>query len=66
MPEEKHPVNVLFSKPKYANLVRRATELTLREGRHVSVAELVRRLILSGEHGSYQELETSNARADSD
>ena len=40
----KHPVNVLFTKDEYVGLVRRATELTLKEGRRVSVAELVRRL----------------------
>ena len=44
MPEGKHPVNVLFTKDEYVDLVRRATELTLEEGRRVSVAELVRRL----------------------
>ena len=51
LPKEKHPVNVLFSKADYAKLVRRATELTLREGRRVSVAELVRRLALSKDDG---------------
>jgi hypothetical protein len=44
LPEGKHPVNVLFTKDEYVGLVRRATELTLEEGRRVSVAELVRRL----------------------
>ena len=51
MPDEKHPVNVLFTKVEYAKLVRKATELTLDEGRRVSVAELVRRLALSNDGG---------------
>ena len=47
MPERKHAVNVLFSENGYGVLVREAAELTLEEGRQVSVAELVRRLTLS-------------------
>ena len=57
MPKEKHAVNVLFTKAEYANLVRRAMELTLEEGRRVSVAELVRRLALSHENGLHEGLE---------
>lgn len=43
MSTKKHPVSVLFTDEEYAKLVRRAAELTLEEGRRVSVAELVRR-----------------------
>ena len=42
--ERKHAVNVLFPEEEYAKLVRKAAELTLQEGRRVSVANLVRRL----------------------
>ena len=47
MPTKRHAVNVLFSEIEYVTLVRRAAELTVAEGRRVSVAELVRRLTLS-------------------
>ena len=40
-------VSVLFEESEYAVLVRKAAELTLSEGRRVSVAELVRRATLS-------------------
>ena len=40
-------VSVLFEEGEYAGLVRKATELTLAEGRRVSVAELVRRATLA-------------------
>ena len=43
MSSSKHPVSVLFDDEEYARLVRKAAELTLVEGRRVSVAELVRR-----------------------
>ena len=59
MPKEKHPVNVLFTKAEYASLIWRATELTLKEERRVSVAELVRRLVLS--KGDLREAETEGA-----
>ena len=59
MPEEKHPVNVLFTKPEYTKLVRRATELTLREGRRVSVAGLVRRLVMSRDDPLHEEMENA-------
>ena len=65
LPREKHPVNVLFTKADYTRLVRRATELTLREGRRVSVAELVRRLALSNRDGFHEGVEGSVAGADS-
>ena len=41
--EPKHAVNVLFNEQEYATLVWEAAELTLEEGRRVSVANLVRR-----------------------
>ena len=40
-------VGVLFNEGEYAMLIRKATELTLAEGRRVSVAELVRRTTLA-------------------
>ena len=40
-------VSVLFEESEYAVLVRKAAELTLSEGRRVSVAELVRRATLA-------------------
>ncbi len=40
-------VGVLFDEGEYAALIRKATELTLAEGRRVSVAELVRRTTLA-------------------
>jgi len=64
--KEKHAVNVLFSKAEYARLVRWATELTLEEGRRVSVAELVRRLALSNKDGFHEGLHGSGAGVDSD
>ena len=39
----KRAVSVLFNNDEYATLVRESAELTLAEGRRVSVAELVRR-----------------------
>jgi hypothetical protein len=39
-------VSVLFEEGEYSGLVRKAMELTLSEGRRVSVAELVRRATL--------------------
>ena len=65
MPDQKHPVNVLFAKAEYARLVRRAADLTLKEGRRVSVAELVRRLAMSNQDGFHEPLEESRAGADS-
>ena len=47
MSTQRHAVNVLFSEAEYVKLVRKAAELTVEEGRRVSVAELVRRLTLS-------------------
>ena len=47
MSTKKRPVSVLFDDEEYATLVRRAAELTLSEGRRVSVAELVRRATLA-------------------
>ena len=47
MSTERHAVNVLLSEIDYVRLVREAAELTVREGRRVSIAELVRRLTLS-------------------
>ena len=40
-------VSVLFEESEYAVLVRKAAELTLSEGRRVSVAELLRRATLA-------------------
>ena len=65
MPKEKHPVNVLFTRAEHSRLVRWATELTLQEGRRVSVAELVRRLTVSNGNGSHEGMEGSGAGADS-
>ena len=45
---QKRAVSVLFNEEEYSGFVRRAAEMTLEEGRRVSVAELVRRLTLSG------------------
>ncbi len=47
MPVRRHAVNVLFDEAEYVKLVREAADLTVREGRRVSLAELVRRLTLS-------------------
>ncbi len=47
MSTKKRPVSVLFNDDEYASLVRKAAELTLSEGRRVSVAELVRRATLT-------------------
>ena len=43
----KRAVSTLFEEEEYAGFVRKAAELTLEEGRRVSVAELVRRLALA-------------------
>ena len=43
----KRAVSTLFDEEEYARFVRQAAELTLEEGRRVSVAELVRRLALA-------------------
>ena len=66
MPKEKHAVNVLFTRAEHARVVRWATELTLEEGRRVSVAELVRRLTISNEQGFREELEATGAGVHSD
>ena len=42
MSTQRHAINVLFSEAEYVKLVRMAAELTVDEGRRVSVAELVR------------------------
>ena len=47
MSTQRHAVNVLFGEAEYVNLVRKAAELTIEEGRRVSIAELVRHLTLS-------------------
>lgn len=47
---KKRSVSVLFDDEEYADLVRKSAELTLEEGRRVSVAELVRRATLSQFH----------------
>ena len=47
MSTQRHAVNVLFGEAEYVKLVRKAAELTIEEGRRVSIAELVRRLTLS-------------------
>ncbi len=47
MSSKKRAVSVLFDDEEYSGLVRIAAELTLSEGRRVSVAELVRRATLS-------------------
>ena len=47
MSTNKRAVSVLFDNEEYADLVRKAAELTLAEGRRVSVAELVRRATLA-------------------
>ena len=52
MSTQKKAVSVLFTEQEYAWMVRRGAELTLQEGRRVSVAELVRRLVLAEiDHG---------------
>jgi hypothetical protein len=56
---QRHAVNVLFSQAEYIRLVRSAAELTIKEGRRVSLAELVRRLTFSSD-GPLEE-ETVNA-----
>jgi hypothetical protein len=66
LPKEKHPVNVLFTRAEHTRLVRWATELTLEEGRRVSVAELVRRLALSHENGLHEGLAVPEVRVGSD
>ncbi len=43
----KRAVSVLFDEEEFSRLVRTAAELTLSEGRRVSIAELVRRATLS-------------------
>ncbi len=47
MSTSKKAVSVLFDDEEYADLVRKSAELTLAEGRRVSVAELVRRATLA-------------------
>lgn len=47
MSTSKRAVSVLFEEEEYADLVRKSAELTLAEGRRVSVAELVRRATLA-------------------
>lgn len=47
MSSKKRAVSVLFNEEEYSELVRIAAELTLSEGRRVSIAELVRRATLS-------------------
>ena len=47
MSTSKRAVSVLFGEEEYADLVRKSAELTLSEGRRVSVAELVRRATLA-------------------
>ena len=54
MSTSKRAVSVLFEEEEYAGLVRKAAELTLSEGRRVSVAELVRRATLAQHLGSQQ------------
>jgi len=52
----RHAVNVLFEEAEYIKLVRKAADLTVNEGRRVSVAELVRRLTLSRDDGLVEEI----------
>ena len=59
MSSQKHAINVLFSEAEYVKLVRQAAELTIKEGRRVSVTELVRRLTLSKDYELAEE--TRNA-----
>ena len=59
MSTQRHAVNVLFNEVEYVKLVRKAAELTVEEGRRVSVAELVRRLTLSKDDDLVEE--TRNA-----
>ena len=47
MTVRRHAVNVLFDEAEYVKLVRKAADLTVREGHRDSLAELVRRLTLS-------------------
>ena len=47
MHTNKRAVSVLFQDEEYADLVRKSAQLTLAEGRRVSVAELVRRATLA-------------------
>ena len=49
----KHAVNVWFTDAEYSSLVMEAAALTVQEGRRVSIAELVRRLVLY-QNGSLQ------------
>ncbi len=64
MSSKKRAVSVLFDDDEYAVLVRIAAELTLSEGRRVSVAELVRRATLSefGKQISGQKTPSSSKR----
>ena len=59
MSTQRHAVNVLFSEVDYTRLVREAAELTVKEGRRVSIAELVRRLTLSEANQAGGKLEVS-------
>ena len=52
----RHAVNVLFDEIEYIKLVRKAADLTVKEGRRVSVAELVRRLTLSKDDEFVEEI----------
>ena len=56
MSTQRHAVNVLFGEAEYIKLVRKAADLTVKEGRRVSVAELVRRLTLSKDDGLVEEI----------
>lgn len=56
MSAHRHAVNVLFDEVEYIKLVRKAADLTVKEGRRVSVAELVRRLTLSKDDEFVEEI----------
>jgi len=61
---KKRAVSVLFDDEEFSGLVRIAAELTLSEGRRVSIAELVRRATLSqfGKHAGAAKVRKSPKR----
>ena len=66
MSSTRKAVSVLFNIEEYADLVRKSAELTLAEGRRVSVAELVRRATLAEyteQHKSADQVEASPAES---
>ena len=62
MPKGKHNVNVIFTESQYVKFVLEAAELTVKEGRRVSVAELVRRLVLGNDGELQPEMKAADLR----